>query len=158
MFTITDGTVTVVLPGALHGYLILMDGAATDMVVSTIRGETDIVLGDGVALVTDTDMAATAVLAGVVTEHGALLTAITMDITITRTETEDMLTTALEEVIIQTPMLFQETILDTHLDQMLIEVVDLHQGTLLPDQDLMQTEVQLHVALMPTVLRHQEEL
>lgn len=158
MFTITDGTVTVVLPGALHGYLILMDGAATDMVVSTIRGETDTVLGDGVALVTDTDMAVTAVLAGVVTEHGALLTAITMDITITRTETEAMLTTALEEVTIQTPMLFQETILDTHLDQMLTEVVDLHQGTLLPDQDLMQTEVQLHVALVPTVLRHQEEL
>lgn len=155
---ITDGTVTVVLPGALHGYLILMDGAATDMVVSTIRGETDTVLGDGVALVTDTDMAVTAVLAGVVTEHGALLTAITMDITITRTETEAMLTTALEEVTIQTPMLFQETILDTHLDQMLTEVVDLHQGTLLPDQDLMQTEVQLHVALVPTVLRHQEEL
>ena len=110
--------VTAVLPGALHGYIILMDGVATDMVAFTILGETDTVLGDGVASVTDMDTVATTVLAGVVTEHGVLLMAITMDTTITRTETEAMHTIAVEEVTIQTPTPFQETILDMHRDQM----------------------------------------
>ncbi len=113
-----DGMVTGVLPGALHGYIILMDGAATDMVAFTVLGETDITLGAGVATDLDLDTEATTVLAGVVTEHGALHMAITTDTTITRTETETMHIIAVEEVTAEIPMLFQETILDMHLDQM----------------------------------------
>ncbi|MUH34855.1 hypothetical protein D9O36_03280 [Zobellia amurskyensis] len=109
-----DGVATAVLAGVLHGYIILMDGEATDTEVITTLGDIDTVLGAGA--VTAMDMVAiTAVLAGVVTEHGVLLTAITMDITITRTETEVTLTIGQEEATKQTRMLFRVVTQDMFL-------------------------------------------
>lgn len=87
-----------------------MVGEVTDMVVSIILGDTDTALGDGEA--TDTVVSMADIMAGAVTELGALHMAITMVSTTTPTETETTPTTAAEGVTNITPMLLLEATQD----------------------------------------------
>jgi len=114
MFMITDGTVSVVLHGPRHGFIILMAGADTDTADTTTHGDTDTVLGAGVADMVTDSVGFTAALAGADTEHGALLTVIIMGLIIIPTETAAMHTIVVEEVTKPIQMLFQEEILDMY--------------------------------------------